>query len=135
MNNSLTNIMKDITTKNSKAQKQSDLTALLSLFYKMDGEMRYDYNIRSTILSVMPSNLPIRVRDLQSVPNLNRFTIQKLTRALKALCWVGAVKRIETDETEEIWVEEFVGWGRGTNGSGYRKKKIPVPIVKYVKII
>lgn len=135
MENSLTRIMKEITVKPTRAEKQSDLTALLSLFYKMDGEMRFDYNLRSNILSVMPTNLPLRVKDLQALPMFNRFTIQKLTRALLALQWAGAVKRIQTDETVEIWVDEFVGYGRGTNGSGYRKKKIEVPIVKYVKII
>lgn len=135
MENSLTRIMKEITVKPTRTEKQNDLTALLSLFYKMDGEMRFDYNLRSNILSVMPTNLPLRVKDLQALPMFNRFTIQKLTRALLALQWAGAVKRIQTDETVEIWVDEFVGYGRGTNGSGYRKKKIEVPIVKYVKII
>lgn len=112
-----------------------ELSALVSLGYNTRGRIDRDYELRSDILATLSLNAPMRVKDIcERNAKVGDYSIQKVSAALKALCWAGVVERRVTDEVEKVIIQKWVGWARGKT-SPYKDEEILVPVVKFVRII
>lgn len=97
------------------------LAANTSMGWNTRGRIDEDSELRTRILETMPTGHGMRVKDImERNPGLaDRYSIQKLTQALHALCWTGAVCRTEKG-TEEVQVEVFSHF-EWTSATKYKK--------------
>ena len=110
------------------------VATIFSLAYNSNkyGQLQREYDLRKAVLVAMPLNEPLRVKDIQ-VAGM-RPSIQKLTGALRALVWTGAVVR-EVCGEEEITVEQFDGWEEWPLRYKTKTITIKVPIAKYKRVL
>ena len=124
MKNLLTELMEG---RQLDADGLKKVATIFSLAYNSNkfGQLQREYDLRKAVLVAMPLDTPLRVKEIQVQGQINA-SIQKLTGALRALVWTGAVVR-EVCGVEEITVEQFDG------GTDFPTKTITikVPIAKY----
>ena len=110
------------------------VATIFSLAYNSNkyGQLQREYDLRKAVLVAMPLNEPLRVKEIQVEGK--HPSIQKLTAALRALVWTGAVVR-EVCGEEEVTVEQFDGWEDGTLRFKTKTITIKVPIAKYKRVL
>lgn len=110
------------------------VATIFSLAYNSNkfGQLQREYDLRKAVLVAMPLNEPLRVKEIQVEGR--HPSIQKLTGALRALVWTGAVVR-EVCGEEEITVEQFDGWTEWPLQYKTKTITIKVPIAKYKRVI
>lgn len=108
------------------------ITTIFSLAYNSHHfkRLQKEYDVRKAVLMTMPLNTPLRVMEIQVQGQINA-SVQKITGALKALEWTGAVVR-EVCGEEEIYVDQYDGWRNG--GPVYKTITIKVPVAKYKRV-
>lgn len=95
-------------------------------------QLQREYDLRKAVLVAMPLNEPLRVKEIHIEGG--HPSIQKLTGALRALVWTGAVVR-EVCGEEEITVEQFDHWEDFLLRPVFKTITIKVPIAKYKRIL
>lgn len=110
------------------------IATIFSLAYNSNkfGQLQREYDLRKAVLVAMPLNEPLRVKEIQIEGK--HPSIQKLTGALRALVWTGAVVR-EVCGEEEITVEQFDGWEEWPLRYKTKTITIKVPIAKYKRVL
>ena len=110
------------------------VATIFSLAYNSNkfGQLQREYDLRKAVLVAMPLNEPLRVKEIQ-VAGMHP-SIQKLTGALRALVWTGAVVR-EVCGEEEITVEQFDGWEEWPLRYKTKTITLKVPIAKYKRVL
>ena len=110
------------------------VATIFSLAYNSNkyGQLQREYDLRKAALVAMPLNEPLRVKEIQ-VAEMHP-SIQKLTGALRALVWTGAVVR-EVCGEEEITVEQFDGWEEWPLRYKTKTITLKVPIAKYKRVL
>ena len=110
------------------------VATIFSLAYNSNkfGQLQREYDLRKAVLVAMPLNESLRVKEIQ-VAGMHP-SIQKLTGALRALVWTGAVVR-EVCGEEEITVEQFDGWEEWPLRYKTKTITIKVPIAKYKRVL
>ena len=110
------------------------VATIFSLAYNSNkfGQLQREYDLRKAVLVAMPLNEPLRVKEIQVEGR--HPSIQKLTGALRALVWTGAVVR-EVCGEEEITVEQFDGWDEWPLRYKTKTITIKVPIAKYKRVL
>lgn len=110
------------------------VATIFSLAYNSNkfGQLQREYDLRKAVLMAMPLNELLRVKEIQ-VAGMHP-SIQKLTGALRALVWTGAVVR-EVCGEEEITVEQFDGWEEWPLRYKTKTITIKVPIAKYKRVL
>lgn len=116
------------------ADGMKKVATIFSLAYNSNkyGQLQREYDLRKAVLVAMPLNEPLRVKEIQIAGM--RPSIQKLTGALRALVWTGAVVR-EVCGEEEITVEQFDGWEEWPLRYKTKTITIKVPIAKYKRVL
>jgi hypothetical protein len=116
------------------ADGMKKVATIFSLAYHSNkfGQLQREYDLRKAVLVAMPLNEPLRVKEIQVEGR--HPSIQKLTGALKALVWTGAVVR-EVCGEEEITVEQFDGWTEWPLQYKTKTITIKVPIAKYKRVL
>lgn len=117
------------------ADGMKKVATIFSLAYNSNKfhRLQREYDLRKAVLVTMPLNEPLRVKEIQVQGQLNA-SIQKLTGALRALEWTGAVVR-EVCGEEEITVEQFDGWTEWPLQFKTKTITIKVPIAKYKRVL
>lgn len=110
------------------------VATVFSLAYNSNkfGQLQREYDLRKAVLVAMPLNEPLRVKEIHIEGG--HPSIQKLTGALRALVWTGAVVR-EVCGEEEITVEQFDHWEPFPLRPVYKNITIKVPIAKYKRVL
>lgn len=110
------------------------VATIFSLAYNSNQfhRLQKEYDLRKAVLVAMPLNEPLRVKEIH-IEN-GHPSIQKLTGALRALVWTGAVVR-EVCGEEEITVEQFDGWEEWSLRYKTKTITIKVPIAKYKRVL
>lgn len=110
------------------------VATIFSLAYNSNkfGQLQREYDLRKAVLVAMPLNEPLRVKEIHIEGG--HPSIQKLTGALRALVWTGAVVR-EVCGEEEIAVEQFDHWENFPLRPVYKTITIKVPIAKYKRVL
>ena len=116
------------------ADGMKKVATIFSLAYNSNkfGQLQREYDLRKAVLVAMPLNEPLRVKEIQVEGR--HPSIQKLTGALRALVWAGAVVR-EVCGEEEITVEQFDGWEEWPLRYKTKTITIKVPIAKYKRVL
>lgn len=116
------------------ADGMKKVATIFSLAYNSNkyGQLQREYDLRKAVLVAMPLDTPLRVKEIQ-VDGMHP-SIQKLTGALRALVWTGAVVR-EVCGEEEITVEQFDGWTEWPLHYKTKTITIKVPIAKYKRVL
>ena len=116
------------------ADGMKKVATIFSLAYNSNkyGQLQREYDLRKAVLVAMPLNEPLRVKEIQVAEM--RPSIQKLTGALRALVWTGAVVR-EVCGEEEITVEQFDGWEEWPLRYKTKTITLKVPIAKYKRVL
>lgn len=117
------------------ADGMKKVATIFSLAYNSNKfhRLQREYDLRKAVLVTMPLNEPLRVKEIQVQGQLNA-SIQKLTGALRALEWTGAVVR-EVCGEEEITVEQFDHLEGFPPHLVYKNITIKVPIAKYKRVL
>ena len=117
------------------ADGMKKVATIFSLAYNSNkyGQLQREYDLRKAVLVTMPLNTPLRVYEIQVQGQINA-SIQKLTGALRALVWAGAVVR-EICGEEEVVVEQFDHWESFPLHPVYKTITIKVPIAKYKRVL
>lgn len=110
------------------------VATIFSLAYNSNKfhRLQREYDLRKAVLVAMPLNEPLRVKEIHIADG--HPSIQKLTGALRALVWTGAVVR-EVCGEEEITVEQFDHWENFPLHPVYKNITIKVPIAKYKRVL
>lgn len=110
------------------------VATIFSLAYNSNKfhRLQREYDLRKAVLVAMPLNEPLRVKEIHIEDG--HPSIQKLTGALRALVWTGAVVR-EVCGEEEITVEQFDHWENFPLHPVYKNITIKVPIAKYKRVL
>lgn len=110
------------------------VATVFSLAYNSNkfGQLQREYDLRKAVLVAMPLNEPLRVKEIHIEGG--HPSIQKLTGALRALVWTGAVVR-EVCGEEEITVEQFDHWENFPLRPVFKTITIKVPIAKYKRVL
>lgn len=110
------------------------VATVFSLAYNSNkfGQLQREYDLRKAVLVAMPLNEPLRVKEIHIKGG--HPSIQKLTGALRALVWTGAVVR-EVCGEEEITVEQLDHWENFPLRPVYKHITIKVPIAKYKRVL
>ena len=116
------------------ADGMKKVATIFSLAYNSNKfyRLQQEYDLRKAVLVAMPLNEPLRVKEI-AVEGMYP-SIQKLTGALRALVWTGAVVR-EVCGEEEITVEQFDHWENFPLHPVYKSITIKVPIAKYKRVL
>lgn len=116
------------------ADGMKKVATIFSLAYNSNkfGQLQREYDLRKAVLVAMPLNEPLRVKEIHIEGK--HPSIQKLTGALRALVWTGAVVR-EVCGEEEITVEQFDHWENFPLRPVYKTITIKVPIAKYKRVL
>ena len=116
------------------ADGMKKVATIFSLAYNSNkfGQLQREYDLRKAVLVAMPLNEPLRVKEIHIEGG--HPSIQKLTGALRALVWTGAVVR-EVCGEEEIAVEQFDHWENFPLRPVYKTITIKVPIAKYKRVL
>lgn len=116
------------------ADGMKKVATIFSLAYDSNkfGQLQREYDLRKAVLVAMPLNEPLRVKEIHIEGR--HPSIQKLTAALRALVWTGAVVR-EVCGEEEITVEQFDHWDSFHLCPVYKNITIKVPIAKYKRVL
>ena len=116
------------------ADGMKKVATIFSLAYNSNkfGQLQREYDLRKAVLVAMPLNEPLRVKEIHIEGK--HPSIQKLTGALRALVWTGAVVR-EVCGEEEITVEQFDHWENFPLRPVYKTITIKVPIAKYKRVV
>ena len=116
------------------ADGMKKVATIFSLAYNSNkfGQLQREYDLRKAVLVAMPLNEPLRVKEIHIEGK--HPSIQKLTGALRALVWTGAVVR-EVCGEEEIAVEQFDHWENFPLRPVYKTITIKVPIAKYKRVL
>lgn len=117
------------------ADGMKKVATIFSLAYNSNQfhRLQREYDLRKAVLVAMPLDTPLRVYEIQTQGQINA-SIQKLTGALRALVWTGAVVR-EVCEEKEITVEQFDHWEEWPTRPVYKTITIKVPIAKYKRVL
>ena len=117
------------------ADGMKKVATIFSLAYNSNkyGQLQREYDLRKAVLVAMPLDTPLRVCEIQVQGQINA-SIQKLTGALRALVWTGAVVR-EVCGEEEVVVEQFDGWEEWPLRYKTKTITIKVPIAKYKRVL
>ena len=131
MKNLLTELMEG---RQLDADGLKKVATIFSLAYNSNkfGQLQREYDLRKAVLVAMPLNEPLRVKEIHIEGG--HPSIQKLTGALRALVWTGAVVR-EVCGEEEITVEQFDGWTDFPLQYKTKTITIKVPIAKYKRVL
>lgn len=110
------------------------VATIFSLAYNSNQfhRLQREYDLRKAVLVAMPLNEPLRVKEIHIEGG--HPSIQKLTGALRALVWTGAVVR-EVCGEEEVTVEQFDGWEEWPLRYKTKTITIKVPIAKYKRVL
>lgn len=113
-----------------------ELSSLVSLGFNSRGRIDRDYGLRSEILSVLVEGEAVRVKTIQE--RLGGYSIQRITGALKALAWAGAIDR-KTVPGEKITVDKYVGreWDEDLRWYRFKYEKVEIEtkVALFTKII